>query len=335
MASQSPVVQSFDPDSSSLPESLQDLTDPRVQVVALLADPATRESGWAPRAAVALARGLADLERQVLLMDGDAADPALHHQLRVGNGEGVADAVLFGVSPDRIALPHDGGFRFAPAGTVVADPSAVLRHPRWSAVLSQCRDSGLLVLLYLPAGLSGAEGLAGEADRVVRLKSALSAGMDGGLSGVILHPARSTPTPSSERPTAPAATEAAPAGGTTEGEELQEAGAPVGAQAAPMATDSAPTPSDGASQAVPAGDTGSAARPSQGSASSPSPPVPAAAPETPGSRTGFWLLVILLLVALGLVVAALLGYVEIPGITPVAAEASAGVLPPTELLRSP
>lgn len=332
MASESALVLSFDPDSPVLPDPLHELTDPRVQVVVVLADPATRENGWAPRAATGLARGLGELGRRVLLMDADVADPTLHDMVGGSNGEGVTDAVLFGVSPERISREQEGGFLFASAGTVVADPPSVLRHPRWGAVLSQCRDSGLLVLLYLPAGAPGTDGLAGEADRTIRLKSALSAGVDQGQGGFVLHPERA-------RVDGPS-TEAAP--GAVPPVDPEGVAGPAGPGVSrdpesPAVVDPAPRPAE--DPAPPVGASAPAAVPSEGGQS-----VPAARPDesrpassgtatgTPGSRTLFWFLVILILVALGIVVGALLGILEIPGITPVV---EAAVLGPDDLLRSP
>lgn len=136
--------------------------------------------------------------------------------------------------------------------------------------------------------------------------------------------------------TATAAAEGSVVGGRVEGQDVQEAGV-SGGTAPPPPTESGSTPGtpDRVPPAIPVGDSATAVPPSQGPSSSSPDPVPAAAPQTPGSRTGFWLLVILLLAALGAVVAALLGHLEIPGITPQAAEASAGMLTLTELFRSP
>ncbi|TVR64444.1 MAG: tyrosine-protein kinase family protein [Gemmatimonadales bacterium] len=333
MASESAIVLSFDPESPVLPDPLHELTDPRVQVVVLLADPATRESGWAPSAAAGLARGLGELGRRVLLLDADVADPTLHEVLGGPNGEGVTDAVLFGVSPERVSREQEGGFLFAPAGTVVADPPSVLRHPRWGAVLSQCRDSGLLVLLYLPAGAPGTEGLAGEADRSIRLKSALSAGVDQGQGGFVLHPERAGVAGSGAvpAPVTPAAAdpEAEPdVPGLSVPMESEAAEAAEVAQWSPPVEDTDAGGGD-AGGAIPAG-RGGAAGSVQATDPQPSPSTPSdAAPE---SRTLFWFLIFLIVVALGLVVGALFGVLEIPGITPVAGD-SALLL--DDLLRSP
>lgn len=180
----------FDPASGDLPDDLPLPPEKGGEVLALVADAATRESGWAPRAAVALARAWAGRGRSVILMDGDSADPALHQVLGRDNGEGVTDAVLYGVSTSRMTQPEEGGLRFAPAGTVVAEPSAVLRHPRWSSVLAACRGSESVAVLYLPGGVPGTESLASQADRVVRLSTAPGAAEARAQGVTVLHPVR-------------------------------------------------------------------------------------------------------------------------------------------------
>lgn len=317
MAFQRPVVQSLAIDPFALPESLEDLTDPGTQVVVVLADTDVRESGWAPRATLELARGLAERGRRVLVMDGDVVEPTLHHILGVGSGEGVTDAILFGVSPERIAQATNQGFQLAPAGTVVANPSAVLGHPRWPALLSRCRDLGFLILLYLRSDLPEDHDPVAGADRILRLKSIHHPTDDPALSGVVLHP---TASPGAEAP--------AP----EDREESPEPGASTPPEA-PRETEPPPEPET----LVESG----ATQPPQGTSGSPSdapppavatPTAPAARSETPGSRTLLWFLMILLVAVLGMLGAAFLGYVDIPGITPTVE----GTSPPAhELARSP
>ncbi len=309
----------FDIDGDGLPaalsSSLADDGDAGL-VLALLADPATRESGWAPRAAVALARHWSNAGRRVLLMDGNLAEPALHALLDEPNGEGVADAVLYGVSPARMARTREDGFLFASAGTAVADPSSVLRHPRWRSVLSACRESGAMVILYLPAGAPGADSLAGEGDRVFRLRTALSAST-GGVSPehVVLHPPRSDAAgvqPAAE-PADPAA-----AGKGVPGEPAAEPGEGSPGERGAQGTEVA---GEDARDGSVAPTTGAAAE-----ADVPSREVGEGSPRRSGleprpvkrriSVLGVVLILLLLLLVGGIVVAALLGLLEVPGLTP-------------------
>jgi hypothetical protein len=160
---------SVDQDSPSV--NLAPPTDGSGAVVALVADEGPRAHGWAPRVAASLAREWAGDGLKVFLADGDLDRPALHRVLGRENGEGVADAVVYGASPGRIGRPvPEGGFLFASAGTVVADLEEAWSHPRWTVLLDAFRESGSLLLLYLPAGGGdGLEGLVGKADRVIWL----------------------------------------------------------------------------------------------------------------------------------------------------------------------
>jgi hypothetical protein len=120
---------------------------------------------------VSLAREWAGDGLKVFLADGDLDQPALHRILGRDNGEGVADAVVYGASPGRIGRPvPEGGFLFASAGTVAANLEEAWSHPRWATLLEAFRESGSLLLLYLPAGEGdGLTALIGQADRVIRL----------------------------------------------------------------------------------------------------------------------------------------------------------------------
>ena len=285
MSSQTSAVLPFDPDAAELPEGLPIPNEDGGEVVVLLADPATRESGWAPTAAVALARGWAAAGRRVFLMDCHPGDPTLHALLGENNGEGVSDAVLYGVSPSRIARSNANGFLFAAAGTAVADPGSVLRHPRWSSVLSACREAGSVVVLYLPAGVPGVDHLAAEGDRTIRLRTA--AGADGAAEpGVVsLRPVRSTRDGSGR-----------PGDGPRTG--------PAEAAAARAEDSSARSREPSESVAVPPSRPERSASQGKGTGKA----------TTPSKRhVSPWLL-ILLLAALALAAAVWLGLVELPGI---------------------
>lgn len=269
------TVLPFDPDSGDLPEALPLPKQEGGEVVVLMADPAARESGWAPRAARALALGWSRSGRRVILLDGDAQDPALHDLLGRENGEGVADAVLYGVSPTRMAAPHDDGFRFASAGTVVAEPSTLLRHPRWSSVLTACRDTGSTVVLYLPAGVSGADALSAQGDHVLRLTTAIAASQAAEKGGTVLHPVRK-----------------AEGGRVGAGEESERRPSAPGA---------------------PAGVAPAASPPETAAANDPEKAREPLRPRPVKRRASVWVLLLLLLLVGGILAALWLGYVQLPG----------------------
>lgn len=329
MSSDAHITLAFDPDGEILPEPLSDPGREEGEVVALLADAALRESGWAARAAVALCTKWAQAGRRVLLMDANLVDPALHTALDERNDEGVTDAVLYGVSPARMARSRDEGFLFASAGTVTADASTVLRHPRWTSVLSACRAAGSRVVLFLPAGVPGAEALADEADRLIRLKTALSAtsGMEPG--GIVLHPPR---TGRGEAPMDPTddVLSASPAGspfGTQDATGLSDAdfGTAISPGDGETGADRADDPPSGEPHRDPP-DLTEGDPPSTNPGEDPgAPPSPAAQPRS-GGRRGPGILIALVALLLLVLIAALLGFIEIPGITPeAAAHTSEGV----------
>lgn len=319
MSPESQNVLPFDPNQGTLPEPLRPGSDGVGEVVVLLADPATRESGWAPRTAVALARRWAEAGQRIFLMDGDLAEPELHGLLNEDNGEGVSDAVLYGVSPSRMARMQEEGFLFAPAGTAIADPSSVLRHPRWTSVLAACRESESVVVLYLPAGSAGADHLAGEADRVIRLKTALSAAAAATEEGTwIVHPPRT-----------------GKAGAEAETPSRSEEEVPAGA------TSSAPPADPLRDRADESRGTETASPPTAGTDQSGKEASPATKDEQVGAtgikprpvrrRTSPWLLLLLVLLVGGVLAALWLGLVQIPGLgtTP------AGALSPESPLPNP
>jgi hypothetical protein len=293
MSSEPQKVLAFDPDTATIPPGLS--PGAPGEVLALLADVESRVDGWGGRSAVALARGWAAEGRRVFLMDCNPAEPTLHKLLGLENSEGVTDAVLYGVSPSRIAQGDGDGFLFAAAGTVVSDPAAVLRHPRWTTVLEACREAGSTVLLYLPAGEPGADHLVGESDRTIRLAATAPGGGDASAEGVVLYRSEGT---------APAASEAPPA----QPSAAAAAAAPVGG----MSGEPAPSAAD--------------SRPMTGEAGG-SPPRPAARPVGVKPRGGKkkaspWVLILVLILVGGVLAAVWLGLIPIPGVGPTPAGAS-------------
>ncbi|MFV2005994.1 MAG: hypothetical protein ACC667_01030 [Longimicrobiales bacterium] len=169
MSADHPSWQPFDPIAGSVPEALGALAagggDPRV--IALLRMPGI-DSWWGAEAAVGIARAWGESGDAVLLSDLDLRDPKLHEVLGHENGQGVSDILLYGVSVQHAAFASEmGSFLVVTAGTPVADPEAVLAHPRWEAVTRGLRETGATVLLHLPADLPGASSVLSRADHVV------------------------------------------------------------------------------------------------------------------------------------------------------------------------
>jgi hypothetical protein len=106
----------------------------------------------------------------VILADGDLPGAPLHTAVGVENEEGVTDLLLYGSSPFRVTRRIEGEeFLLITAGTVVADPEKVYRHDRWQGLLAAFRESGCVLVLYLPSDLPGYDALLSEGDRVLRL----------------------------------------------------------------------------------------------------------------------------------------------------------------------
>lgn len=125
--------------------------------VALVVGPRARASGWAARAAVALAtrwRG----PRRVLLADLDLERPVLHVAAGVQNDEGVIDMVDYGISPGRLIRPAGGGaFDLIPAGIFTPDPAGILRHENWVRVLLEVAARRGTLLAFVPVEAEGVE----------------------------------------------------------------------------------------------------------------------------------------------------------------------------------
>lgn len=157
---------SFDPVAGDLPDGL--LLPPKEggEVVALLVDPGTGLDGWALRVGRGLARGWAGSGRSVVLVDVHVDEPGLHRLIGEDNGEGISDAIRFGVSRPRVTRSLDREpFTFVSAGTVITGRREFWRSRRWGAILDGYRDEGQVVLLFLPAGDPDVTTVAREADR--------------------------------------------------------------------------------------------------------------------------------------------------------------------------
>jgi hypothetical protein len=102
---------------------------------------------------LAVARGWARSGRAVTVMDGDVRHSTLNRILKVGEGEGVTDALRFGASPTLIVRSVPGEpFRFIRAGTAIADPEVLWRDTAgWKRLLARIQsDIGGTLLVFLP-----------------------------------------------------------------------------------------------------------------------------------------------------------------------------------------
>ena len=152
----------FDPDGAASDE-LRKHFDPARLPGALLVVCARdlRGTDWAPRAAIGLARALAGGPRPIVLADVDFEQPTLHDVLGEANGEGLADALLFGASLERVTLtPAGEAFEFVPCGAYAPDPPDLMGHSGWVRLLSELAARNALMLVYAPLGAPGLDALA-------------------------------------------------------------------------------------------------------------------------------------------------------------------------------
>jgi MinD-like ATPase involved in chromosome partitioning or flagellar assembly len=140
--------------------------------VVLVAGPRARASGWAARAAIAVARQWRG-SRPVVLADLDLERPALHELTGVANEEGAVELIEFGLSlaAARRATADDA-FHVLPAGVYAPDPGAVLRADAWSRVILEVATQRHTLLLYVPAEAAGADAMVDRAGAVLVLAEA-------------------------------------------------------------------------------------------------------------------------------------------------------------------
>jgi hypothetical protein len=119
-------------------------------VVAVVATEGAVSHGWAPAAAVELARSWTSQGARVIIADGVLSLPSLHRAVGIANREGLSDAALHGASISRVAHPLDeGAFYVVTAGTPVADSGAVVRSSRWYRIVDGMAQAGVTLMLYL------------------------------------------------------------------------------------------------------------------------------------------------------------------------------------------
>jgi hypothetical protein len=117
-----------------------------------------------------LARALGAGQRRVVLADLDFEQPALHELLHAANTEGVADAILFGASIERVMIEPAGEmFGFVPPGAVAPDPAGLMAAPAWTRLLAELTSADVLLLAYAPLGVPGLDTVADRIRSVVVL----------------------------------------------------------------------------------------------------------------------------------------------------------------------
>jgi hypothetical protein len=310
-------VYSVNPDAPEVPEGLIAPVDGEGEVVVLLADEEAHERGWARLLARAVARRWSGSGLKVILADGDLAGSGLHELAGAANGEGVSDLVLYGASPGRVTRRvAEESFLFVPAGTVVAEPDTALSHPRWPVVLSHFRGSGCVLVLYLPDTGPGAWLAASAGDRVIWIASRPPS-EEPGPDTVVLLGGPAQPPEAAVDAHAPGAER-----GTADAEAEPTATWEPESQAPPADREAVTQPELQAVIEAPSTQPPTPSVPSR-SASSPTPgfplapsrseePTSAPAPRIP--RRTVVLLLVLVGVVLGVLAAAWLGYIEIPGL---------------------
>lgn len=132
---------------------------PGVSVVAFLATPGARSEGWAPRAAVEIARAWSAEGTRIILCDAGFEEPSLHEAAGLDNLEGISDALLFGTSFQRLGQPLTDRLFLASAGTAVPDGEALRAHPRWRDFAKGFAEASALQVIYVPSDWPGADAL--------------------------------------------------------------------------------------------------------------------------------------------------------------------------------
>ena len=128
-----------------------------------------RGTPWAAHAAIGLARAL-EGSRTVILADLDFEAPSLHEALGEPNVEGLADALLYGASLERVtAQPSGETFEFVSPGGFTPDPLELLLHPGWSRLLAELAGRNALLLAFAPIGIPGLDAIAERVPSVIVL----------------------------------------------------------------------------------------------------------------------------------------------------------------------
>jgi hypothetical protein len=166
-----PEAVPFDPNSGTASHDLQEHfeADGMPSAVLLVCSRELRGGEWPARAAIGLARALVPGAREVVLADLDFERPTLHELLGVANSEGVADALLFGASLERVTVQPAGEmFGFVPPGAVAPDPADLMANPAWARLAAE-QAADRLLLAFAALGAPGLDALAERIPAVVVL----------------------------------------------------------------------------------------------------------------------------------------------------------------------
>ncbi|MGD8319133.1 MAG: SPOR domain-containing protein [Gemmatimonadota bacterium] len=344
MTSDVPAWSAFDPD---VPPGLPEAGTASGRIVAIVASDGAIEEGWAGSVAVRMATSWTASGHRLVLADAGFAAPTVHAAAGIADGEGLADLLLWGSSVRRVAQRSEAfGIFVIPAGTAVSSGDEALRTSRWTALCAGFRDAGVTFAVLVPAAEPGLEPVLEQASDVVVLGGEDEAGAEwiGELGDRVLarvgRPVERAETPDVEVPAQEGLDQ--PVGEEEAVLEI-EALAPD-AEETPVQPEASSTSGDGpareAENAIapeePGAEDGGASvgamRPHTTSEEERHDPFPeVVGPPTPtfeelveesettpeprpsGRRTT--LLVLLLVVIVALIVAAWLGFVDIPGIT--------------------
>lgn len=166
----------FDPSSGVLPDALTPelfVGKGEGTVTLLIATPLAEEGGWAPSAAVEIARSWGDAGHRIFLADLSLLRPVLHEILQDEVGQGMGDVLKGDATLDKVVhLAKAGSFLFAGAGEGVEDAEAALSSEGWTEVLGGLAEAEASAILYAPSDIPGIEALLVHATHVVALTGA-------------------------------------------------------------------------------------------------------------------------------------------------------------------
>lgn len=125
-------------------------------VVALVASRAALAAGWTGGVVASLARAWSSEGLRIVVADAGLERPTLQNTFGVVNEEGLADALLWGASVQKVARPLTAdGFYVITAGTPVPDGSQAFTSDRWAQLCSGFREAGVTLVALIPEGASG------------------------------------------------------------------------------------------------------------------------------------------------------------------------------------
>jgi len=331
-----PAWTPYDPED---PPRLSENGERPGRVVALVAGAKAMAGGWAGEVTLGLAASWgASTGGRVVAADAAFHAPCLHRAADVPLDEGLSDMLLWGGSLQRVARATERVGFVVTAGTPIADGAAALESPRWGEVCEGFRQAGVTLVVLVSASEGGTAAVVEEASDVVLLvapEEASSSLLAAGHAKVRATVGLATAGPA---PAFPAAEHVPPGPDTPE---------PVVARAEP------PREKAGAFEAAlrdaieadaPEGRALEGAddlpyRVSEGPRAAPEVPETTPPPIEPARGRGriVTLTALLVVLVLAVLVAALLGIVEIPGITksaePAVREGTAVLVPAADAPR--